>query len=172
MSKVKGVQDKKVTKVSTLAVKMEKKLDVPADKLEEYKEAFDMFDRDHSGAISVDEIYKIMKQFGNEMSKKEIKAMISDIDADGSGELDFEEFVTFMSRTYKQLDDEEAVILAFKTFDKNKDGKISLDEFRYILSQLGRKLSDSTIRAIFRESDIDKDNELNIEEFVNFWKNI
>lgn len=43
-------------------VKYTRKLDVPEEKLSEYKEAFDMFDKDHSGSISVQEISKIMKK--------------------------------------------------------------------------------------------------------------
>ena len=81
----------KRTVVTTVA-----KLDVPEDKLNEYREAFDMFDKDHSGSISVDEISKIMKNFGNPMSKDEIREMIKDIDTSGDGELDFDEFVTLM----------------------------------------------------------------------------
>ena len=83
----------KRTVVTTVA-----KLDVPEDKLNEYREAFDMFDKDHSGSISVDEISKIMKNFGNPMSKDEIREMIKDIDTSGDGELDFDEFVTLMQK--------------------------------------------------------------------------
>ena len=45
-------------------------LDIPEDKINEYKEAFDMFDRDKQGTISCDEIYKIMKNYGNPMKKE------------------------------------------------------------------------------------------------------
>ena len=34
-------------------VKYTSKLDIPEDKLSEYKEAFDIFDKDHWGGISV-----------------------------------------------------------------------------------------------------------------------
>ena len=111
------------------------KLDVPEEKLSEYREAFDMFDKDHSGSISVDEISKIMKNFGNPMTKDEIKEMIKDIDTSGDGELDFEEFVTLMQKQEVVVeDDDDEVIRAFKSFDKDQSGKISNMEFRYILT--------------------------------------
>jgi len=75
-----------------------RKLDVPPDKLSEYKEAFDMFDIDHSGAISIQEISKIMKNFGNPMKEDEIKKMIKPIDSDSDGKVTFEEFVTLMQK--------------------------------------------------------------------------
>ena len=44
-------------------VTISKKLDVPEDKLKEYKEAFDMFDRNKKGTLSIGDITKIMKKF-------------------------------------------------------------------------------------------------------------
>ena len=38
-----------------------KRLAIPEDKILEYKEAFDMFDKDGGGTISASEIVKIMK---------------------------------------------------------------------------------------------------------------
>ena len=63
-----------------------KKLDIPEDKIAEYKEAFDMFDKDGGGTISYNEIVKIMKNFGYPISKSEAQKMISEIDDNGDGE--------------------------------------------------------------------------------------
>lgn len=57
-----------------------KTLDIPKEKISEYKEAFDLFDKDGSGSISATEIYKIMKNFGNTIPMKQIKEMIDKID--------------------------------------------------------------------------------------------
>lgn len=150
--------------------KMKKVMDVPEDKLSEYKEAFDMFDKDGSGFISIDEIFSIMKNFGNPMTKGEIKKMISSIDEDGNGELDFEEFITFMKMTDEDIDEDEAILRAFKAFDKDKNGYLSNIEFRYILTQLGEKFTDSEVDQIFVESDLNNDGKLNYKEFIEFWK--
>ena len=84
-----------------------KKLDIPEDKIAEYKEAFDMFDKDGSGTISVIEIVKIMKNFGYPIKKAEAQQMIADIDDNGDGELDFEEFVTLMEKQTNYVDESE-----------------------------------------------------------------
>ena len=104
-----------------------KRLAIPEDKIAEYKEAFDMFDKDGSGTISVIEIVKIMKNFGYPIKKSEAQQMIADIDDNGDGELDFEEFVTLMEKqtNYVEESDEELVLRAFKSFDKDHDGKIT-----------------------------------------------
>lgn len=151
-------------------VTYQKKLDVPQEKLDEYKEAFDMFDKDHSGTISVDEIAKIMKNFGNPLSKDEIREMIKDIDTSGDGELDFDEFVTLMQRQEVVEDDDDEVLRAFKSFDKDQNGYITNNEFRYILTKLGERFTDQEVDTLFRECDLNDDGRLNYEEFIEFWR--
>ncbi len=153
--------------------KNEKVLAIPEEQRKEYKEAFDMFDKDGSGHISVEEIHRVMKNMGNEMSKEEIKSMISDLDQDGSGEIDFEEFITFMQRTAVQEDisEEEEVIRAFQTFDKDGNGYLTCDEFKYILTNLGDKFSPEDVAEIFNEADLNHDGKIEYREFVDFWKN-
>ena len=85
-----------------------------------------MFDRDHGGTLSADEIYKIMKKYGNPVSKKEIVAMIAKIYAFGDGEFDFEEFVTLMEINIQEINEseEDEVLRVFKSFDKENDEKL------------------------------------------------
>ena len=158
--------------MKTTKVTYVQKLDVPEEKLAEYKEAFDMFDKDHSGGISIDEISKIMKNFGNPMSKAEIKEMIKDLDVSGDGELDFEEFVTLMEKQVAEVedDDEDIVLKAFKSFDRDQSGFITNAEFRYILTKLGEKFSDAEVDLLFKECDLDEDGKLDYKEFISFWR--
>jgi calmodulin len=149
-----------------------KKLDIPEDKIAEYKEAFDMFDKDGGGTISVAEIVKIMKNFGYPIKKSEAQKMISEIDDNGDGEIDFEEFVTLMERQTNYVDetDEELVLRAFKSFDKDNDGKITNYEFKYILTQMGDKFSEDELNTLFQECNLDINGILDYQEFINFWK--
>ena len=149
-----------------------KKLDIPEDKIAEYKEAFDMFDKDGSGTIDVGEIVKIMKNFGYPIKKSEAQRMISEIDDNGDGELDFEEFVTLMEKQTNYIDqtEEELVLAAFKSFDKDHDGKITNHEFKYLLTQMGDKFTDEELNLLFQESDLDVNGTLDYQDFINFWK--
>ncbi len=53
------------------------------------KQAFDLFDIDHSGAIDEEELYGAMKAIGLRTSRKECRKMINDQDEDDNGEIDF-----------------------------------------------------------------------------------
>ena len=148
--------------------------DIPEERIDEYKGVFDKFDKNKSGEISSNDITKIMKNFGYSVNGKELERMIKEIDASGDGKLDFEEFVTFMEKRDKFIDedDEEMVLRAFKSFDKDHDGKITIYEFRYILSQLGDSFTDEECDTLFKECDLNNDGILFYEDFINFWKNL
>ena len=149
-----------------------KVLDIPEDKIAEYKEAFDMFDKDGSGTISVNEIVKIMKNFGYPIKKSEAQKMISDIDDNSDGEIDFEEFVTLMEKQTNTVEEteEELVLRAFKSFDKDHDGKITNYEFKYLLTQMGNKFCDEELNQLFSECNLDINGVLDYQDFINFWK--
>ena len=147
-----------------------KKLDVPEEKLAEYKEAFDMFDRKGKGTLSIGDIIKIMKNFGYPMTKEEARGMISHVDASGDGEVDFEEFVMIMEKQMHNLG-EDPVLQAFKDLDKNDDGKITNHELRYILTHVGDNLfTDKEVDSLFKDCDIKEDGELEYEDFILFWR--
>lgn len=155
-----------------LKVKMTRVLDVPEDQLKEYQEAFNLFDKGRTGLIGVPEIYKAMKNFGYEIPKNEIQKMVTTIDSTGDGKLNFEEFVSFIQRSYQKMGEEEALLAAFRTFDRNKDGYIGSEEFKFVLGKLGRKLDDKTVNEIIKESGIEEDGKVNYKEWIDFWKAI
>ena len=57
------------------------------------KEIFDKFDADGSGAVSTVEMGRMIKMLDLQMTSEEIVGLMVDADPDGSGEIDFEEFV-------------------------------------------------------------------------------
>ena len=64
----------------------------------EFKEAFKMFDKDGGGSIDVDELGDAMRALGQDPDPEELQAMVDEVDEDGSGEIDFEEFLLMMEK--------------------------------------------------------------------------
>ena len=147
-----------------------KKLDVPEGKIAQYKKAFDMFDKNGKGKLSIGEITKVMKNFGYPMTKDEVRSMISQVDSSGNGEVDFEEFVMIMEEQMHNLGD-DPVLQAFKDLDKNDDGKIKGYELRYVLTHVGDQLfTDEEIDSLFKDCGLKENDELDYEDFILFWR--
>lgn len=62
----------------------------------ELREAFDMYDKDKNGLISARELHTVLKSLGEKVSMKDCSRMISSVDADGDGHVNFEEFKKMM----------------------------------------------------------------------------
>ncbi|KXZ56854.1 hypothetical protein GPECTOR_1g770 [Gonium pectorale] len=83
--------------------------------------------------------------------------MVSEVDKDENGTVEFAEFCWLMMRQKTADDQEEALRGAFKMFDRDGNGLISASELRHIMTKLGEKLTDQEVDDMIREADIDKD---------------
>jgi len=135
------------------------------DQLSELKEAFSLFDRDGDGSITTKELGIVMRQLGQNPTEGELQDMINEIDIDGSGTIDFNEFLSLMARKGQDQDIEEELVEAFKVFDRDGNGLISAAELRYVMVNLGEKLTDEEVNDMILEADIDSDGHINFEEF-------
>eukprot|EP00884_Botryococcus_braunii_P021592 jgi/Botrbrau1/8116/Bobra.0308s0011.1 len=65
--------------------------------VEQLQTCFALMDEDGSGAIDAGELGNAFKLLGIQMRPSEIQAMVKEVDNDGSGELEYEEFVHIMT---------------------------------------------------------------------------
>merc|ERR1712230_259032 len=117
------------------------------EQIEEIREAFNLFDADNSGAIDVRELKAAMRALGFEVKKEELKKMISDIDNDGNGSIEFQEFLEMMTGKMGEKDtreniDEEELQDMINQADRDGDGEINIDEFYRIMKKKGNFLED------------------------------
>ncbi len=64
------------------------------DRNSRLKLAFSVFDENGSGEITVDEMHSVMSKFG--LTDEELDEMVKEVDHDGDGSIDFEEFCKLM----------------------------------------------------------------------------
>merc|ERR1719359_485986 len=112
---------------------------------DEIKEAFDLFDADGSGSIDVNELKTAMKALGFEPVEEEIKKMIADADDDGGGTIGFEEYLKMMTDKILNKDPKHEATKAFKLFDKDSTGKLTIKNLRAVAKELGEKMTDEQI---------------------------
>merc|ERR1711871_944115 len=68
------------------------------EKIARYKEAFSLFDEDGGGSISADELGEVMRSLGQDPTEEELTDLVNEVDTDGNGEIDFEEFCVMMNK--------------------------------------------------------------------------
>lgn len=141
--------------------------DLSPEQIAEFEEAFKLFDKDGDGKITTKELGTIMRSLGQNPTEAHLREMIAEVDQDGSGTIDFDEFLALMASKMKDIDTEQEVREAFAVFDKNNDGKISADELRAVMLKLGERLTDEEIDEMIREADADGDGYIDYQEFSN-----
>ncbi|KAJ2446301.1 hypothetical protein GGF42_005735 [Coemansia sp. RSA 2424] len=136
--------------------------------LAEFREAFTLFDKDNDGSITGEELGAVLKALGQNPSEQEIQDMVNELDADGNGKIDFEEFVSLM-KTHS-ADENDEYKEAFHVFDKDGDGQITEAELADAMAKLGEKLVPEEISAMFAEADVNGDGHISYDEFVGMMK--
>ena len=136
--------------------------------VQEFKEAFDIFDVDGGGTITVEELEEVMKSLGQKPTKAQLEATVREIDADGDGAIDFAEFLTMMLRKMNEGNPEKELMDVFMVFDKDGSGTISPDELRSAMRVIGEKLTDDEIEDAIKLADKSGDGEVDYDEFIQF----
>ena len=80
------------------------------------------------------ELGTVMRSLGQNPTSTELTDIINELDADGSGTVDFPEFLSSMARKMKDTDSEEELMEGFRVFDRDGSGTISAQELRHCLT--------------------------------------
>jgi Ca2+-binding EF-hand superfamily protein len=136
-----------------------------AEQIQEFRQAFDIMDRNGDGVITVDDLAAVMRAIGQSPNHQELQDMIREVDADGNDNIDFTEFLALMSRQMRQSDIEEELKETFRVFDRDNDGFITPQELRTLLISLGLDSSAQVIRAMIAEADRNRDGKIDFAEF-------
>merc|ERR1719431_1732414 len=135
--------------------------------------AFKSFDENCDGALSQQELVAGTKSLGLNLSSSEVKAIFILADVNQDGEVNYTEFVSALypvaadgiAKLRNSLKDIGCVRQAFKKFDADGDGEISIQELKAGASSVG-KFSDGELSAIFAIGDIDNDGKISFPEFA------
>ncbi|XP_064622657.1 caltractin ICL1b-like [Lineus longissimus] len=134
------------------------------EQVAEFKECFATFDKEGTGFINTKDLGTAMRKLGENPTEEMLEAIISDIDLDGNGTLDFEEFLSFMARKMQDgTEAEDDIKECFRVFDRDGNGFINASELRNILMTTGEKLNDEEMQALIDEADVDNDGMINYE---------
>jgi calmodulin len=146
-----------------------------ADQLAELKEAFSMFDKDGDGTITLSELSSVMRTLGQKPTEDELQIMLSSVDTNQNGVIDFDEFLELMRNHFygdgEEPSAEAELLEAFRIFDRNGDGFITEEELRQALLNLGERLTGEQIKDMLNAADKDGNGLIDYSEFVAMMQN-
>ena len=83
-----------------------------------------------------------MAALGNEAKSEPIYQLLVDLNAEGHGNLTFEDFIHLLTPRFLENDTRENIDKIFALFDYEKTGLISIKDLRRIAHELGEDLSE------------------------------
>lgn len=137
-----------------------------------FREAFQMFDKDNDGVITSTELGDLMRSLGQQVTETEVNDLLNEVDIDGNGTIELNEFIEMMRRPVPDDGSDEELRAAFNAFDADGNGFISHSELKNVMLSLGEGLTDGEIMEMIIEADLNGDGLIDFEEFKNMMTNI
>lgn len=117
------------------------------ESIEELKNAFVAMDRKGTGFITVDELKRALAESGLKLAAEEIGKVISSFDYSADGRINYSEFL-LATLNKKQVLDEAALHTAFKFFDIDNSGQISIEDITSALVRTGVTVTKEELTSV------------------------
>ncbi|XP_010890391.1 myosin, light polypeptide 3, skeletal muscle [Esox lucius] len=138
------------------------------DQIEDFKEAFGLFDRVGDSMVAYNQVADIMRALGQNPQNKEVNEILGNPSADdmANKRLKFDEFLPMLVKADKllkgTLDD---YVEGLRVFDKEGNGTVMGTELRIVLGTLGEKMTEAEIDGLLQGQE-DENGSINYEAFV------
>ena len=106
-----------------------------------------------------------MTSLGFESKSAAIFQMISDLDADGNGTIDFGEWLILMTKRVNDKDSRANISKIFALYDDERTGYISVKNLKRVAADLGENVSNEELDELIARADTDCDGLVSEEEF-------
>ncbi|KAL9058439.1 MAG: hypothetical protein Q9162_001734 [Coniocarpon cinnabarinum] len=128
-----------------------------------YKEAFSLFDKRGNGRVPRDSLGDLLRACGQNPTLSEIRELEQSVGAD----FDYDSFSKVLNRPggFRDPGEPEEYCRGFQVFDKDMTGYIGVGQLRYILTNLGEKMSDEEVDELLKAVDTSS-GEINYTELV------
>lgn len=131
---------------------------------------FKELDTDCDGKLSCDELFEVYSQTMHENEAlDEIRKIMQRVDSNSSGSIDYSEFLTACADR-QTLVQTQNLKVAFEAFDLDGNGKINREELKEMLGKVD--VEDEVIDKIMDQVDVNKDGDIDFDEFVNIMVNV
>jgi calmodulin len=135
--------------------------------IDKCREAFERFDKDGSGSIDAWELKETLKAMGQNPTEEEVFQMLAQVDDDGSGTIDFPEFLKVIEQQKEAMEaqgDETDVHAAWVAMggEPDKSGEVDVEKLRRTIKAFELTID---IDKLIVETDTDGSGFIDYEEF-------
>ena len=149
---------------------MTEKRQLTPQQLREAKDAFDLFDTTGNGVMEQKELKIALMTLGFEVTREEIRSLVSELDSNNASTIDFNEFVQIIQSLLVGRDTVAELTEAFKLFDIDGTGKITAKNLMDVVASMNEQLTEPEINEIIAEADKRGEGNITLEEFINLIK--
>ena len=132
------------------------------DALIEFRDAFNQFDNEGTGKIDLKDVAPILRSLGHQVGAN----FLEEVETNETGKVDLPELLSVFARSMKGADENHHLIAAFKVFDREGSGEITIEDLEKVLANLGDKMSRQEVVEMIREADQDDSGTIDQDEFV------
>merc|ERR1712139_370756 len=165
---------RRLRRSTTKSVKKIFEVQLPPEDVVKLRETFDTVDHEKTGSIGKEQLGEAMTILRIQFSQDELEDAVNEIDLDGSGEIEWPEFLCLMEKFGSNFSIEnkfsqerlQEMREVFKMFDADSSGTLDIGELRDVMKSIGLAVEDWEIRAMIAEVDGDDSGEIDWGEFL------
>lgn len=138
------------------------------DHLKQLRDIFTRFDMDSDGSLTHLELAALLRSLGLKPEGDQIHALLSKIDSNGNGSVEFDELVDAIAplMSDQALVNQEQLLDVFRSFDRDGNGYISAAELARSMARMGQPLNFCELTEMMRVADTDGDGVISFNEFA------
>ena len=127
------------------------------------------FDDPNAEYIACANLGDALRMCGHAPFEREIEEFVGKADPEKTGRLNFDTFLDCVFESFTRLHSVEELKEAFRAFDPELRGIVSITDLRYILTKYGDKLSDAEMNEFVAEaaSEMDTDGLIMYDGFIS-----
>jgi Ca2+-binding EF-hand superfamily protein len=151
---------------SKASSKKEAPVKLSQEEVVEAREAFDLIDQAHEGAVPVSELPVALRALGVvDATSAEIAAALPK-KLVGSGVCPFDQFLALVAVLRERRSADSELGAAFRLFDRRHTGRITVNELRTIVAELNESFSEQDLLEMIAEADSTGSGGVSLADFL------
>mmetsp|Transcript_65164 Transcript_65164/g.187564 ORF Transcript_65164/g.187564 Transcript_65164/m.187564 type:complete len:335 (-) Transcript_65164:159-1163(-) len=141
------------------------------DQIKALRETFQALDGNGDGLLTAAEMKAGLTKCGLKEIPPDLQQILEDVDSDGSGVIDYTEFLAAALDRRRQRED-SACWAAFQVFDTDGSGTISKQELVNVLGDEAVKdmMNSTAISRVLQDCDMDRNGSIDFHEFMEMMR--